>query len=138
MKKEKKQKCATRGCKREAKHPPHCNTCHSKHMRERNPVRTAYNCLKGNSKRRGHAFNLTLAEFEQFCTATDYMTGKGRTKDHYSIDRIDPTKGYSLDNIQRMTVSENSKKGKKLVYDWVTGTATVIPRASIDQTQNIF
>ena len=90
-----------------------CPSCHSKKMRKKNPVRYAYDTLKSNSKRRGKEFTLTFEEFSQFCHATDYIQGKGVTKDSYSIDRIDNSRGYTIDNIQILTVSENRKKGRK-------------------------
>jgi len=47
-----------------------------------------------------------------------YIQGKGRQykkkiKDDLIIDRIDPDKGYTKDNCQWITQSENSKKRNK-------------------------
>lgn len=107
-------------------------------VRKANPMRCTYTNLKANAKRRGHAFDLTYEQFQQFCIATDYIAGKGRTKESYSIDRKDSTKGYTLDNIQRMSVSENSRKKNHLNYDWQTSTATVRKSLETDNSQNIF
>ena len=38
------------------------------------------------------------------------MEGKGRGAGRLSIDRIRPWEGYNINNIQVLTVSENSKK----------------------------
>jgi hypothetical protein len=104
----------------------YCSTCRSRQARERNPVKYCYLNLKHNAKRRGVAFELTFEEFVQFCYATNYMAGKGRTRTSYSIDRIDNDKGYTLDNIRVIPLHENSRKGnKKLEYDWRTGSAIV-------------
>jgi hypothetical protein len=124
--KPKPKKCLTRYCKREVKRGRYCFTCTSRRSRAANPLKWSYWNLKANSKRRGKEFSLTMDEFRQFCEQTNYLAGKGRTLLCYSIDRIDNTKGYSLDNIRRVTVRENSRKGTKILhYDWETKFATV-------------
>lgn len=134
-----KLKCKIKGCQEiRGIYRDVCSKHHMQQVRKANPMKCCYTNLKANAKRRGHAFLLTYQEFEEFCIATDYIAGKGRTRESYSIDRIDPTKGYQLDNIQRMTVSENSKKKNHLHYDWQTGTAVCVKSAPIDQSQNIF
>jgi hypothetical protein len=95
-----------------------CHSCITARHRALHPCRAAYDNLKSNAKRRGHGFDLTYQEFENFAIATDYIANKGRTVNSYSIDRIDNTKGYSVDNIGVLTVSENSKKHtKKVCFD---------------------
>ena len=86
--------------------------------RERNPVAYAYSNLKQNARRRGKDFSLTLAEFEEFCTATNYLKGSGRSATCYHVDRIDETKGYSRDNIQLLTNAENSRKYVRFTYHY--------------------
>lgn len=73
--------------------------------------------LKNNAKRRGHEFTLTLDQFLEFAIKTNYMARKGIYKDSYHIDRIDETKGYSIDNIQAITNTENIKKYLSYNYD---------------------
>lgn len=86
----------------------------------------AYKNLRDNAKRRGKVFTLTFDQFSEFCYRTNYMAGRGRTKESYSIDRIDNNKGYTADNIRVLTVSENARKHTKVLnYDWQTQTATV-------------
>lgn len=46
------------------------------------------------------------------------MVGKGRTKTSYSIDCKKPEEGYHYDNLQKLTVSENSSKGTKKLEVW--------------------
>lgn len=90
------------------------------------PLEYAYQTLKDNARRRGKEFSLTLEQFKRFCRKTDYISGKGKTKTSYSIDRIENDKGYTLKNIQILPLGENSKKGCKILqYDWRTQTATV-------------
>jgi len=87
-----------------------CNTCYSRQWRKQNPAKAAYRTLKGNAKRRKIPFELTFAEFKNFAQHTNYLMGKGRSKDSLTIDRIDQQKGYTKDNIQVLSNSENVKK----------------------------
>jgi len=123
----KRMKCETPKCKNKPKkHSRYCYKCLSRQYRERNPMKAAYYLLRSNAKRRGHEFNLTFDEFKLFCYKTDYIVGKGRTKESYSIDRIDPRIGYTYSNLRMLTVSDNSKKGAKILqYDWQSKIAYV-------------
>lgn len=76
-----------------------------------NPLGYVYSMLKSNAKRRGKQFDLTLEQFKTFCAETDYLKKRGKTGKSASIDRIDNTKGYSLDNIQVLSLGDNSRKG---------------------------
>jgi hypothetical protein len=78
--------------------------------RKANPLRYAYQNLKGNAKRRGKVFDLTFDEFKQFAVKTEYIGKKGRTAESYHVDRIDPARGYTINNIQVLTNSENMRK----------------------------
>jgi hypothetical protein len=126
LEQKKKYKCSTRYCRNTIEIGTKCTTCRSRLSRENNQLKYSYNNLKSNAKRRGKDFDLTLEQFKQFCYKTDYLTGKGKTKTSYSIDRIDNNKGYSIDNIRVLTLSANSKKGTKILhYDWRTKEAIV-------------
>ena len=95
-----------------------CSSCKTRKWRESNPVRYCYQSLKDNSKRRGIEFSLTFEEFSEFCIETDYLIGKGKTKDSFSIDRRDPNEGYVRSNIRILTLGENASKRRKiLLYD---------------------
>lgn len=120
--------CQTKYCKNKTRGVRKlCSSCSFRKWKEKNPEKYCYNNLKQNSKRRKKSFTLTFDQFLQFCKKTDYLVGKGKKKESYSIDRIDPNKGYDLDNIQVLTLSSNSRKGtKSLSYDWQTKYATVI------------
>lgn len=63
-----------------------------------------------NAKRRRKEFTLTYKQFEEFCKRTGYNINKGRNAECLSIDRIDDKKGYTIDNIQAITISENITK----------------------------
>lgn len=113
------KKCQTKHCSRTATKGKFCSCCDSRNYRKKNPIRCAFINLRFNSKRRGVEFDLTLDQFAEFCHATDYIAGRGRPAASYSIDRIDNSKGYTIDNIQILSLADNSSKGRKvLVFDW--------------------
>ena len=93
-----------------------CNRCRNEYTKARDPQRHAYYRLKSNAKRRGKPFDLTLADFREFCEGTDYIKGKGRTARCYHVDRIDETKGYTRDNLQCITNSDNRAKYVSFAY----------------------
>lgn len=73
--------------------------------------------LRDNAKRRGKIFELTFEQFETFAIKTQYYKKKGIYSDNYHIDRIDESKGYTIDNIQVLTNSANIKKFLSYKYD---------------------
>jgi len=75
-----------------------------------NPLRYAYQSLKDNAKRRGKEFDISFDQFKDFCIKTAYIQNRGRLAGSFHIDRIDETGGYTLDNIQVLTNSENVQK----------------------------
>lgn len=115
-----------------------CATCRTRLRRANDPTKAAYTNLKQNAKRRGHSFDITFDQFKAFCIATDYIVNKGIYKESYSLDRIDPTKGYTLDNLQVMSVSENSRKSNKVVYDIRTKEFTVLSYFNIPHSNGPF
>ena len=99
-----------------AKNRNECNTCKNRKYAKKNPLKYSYNSLKSNSKRRGKSFNLTFEQFKKFCIETEYLNKKGIYKNSYHIDRIDESKGYSIDNIQLLTNTKNVKKYVEWCY----------------------
>lgn len=87
-----------------------CYSCRYKSYKERNPYRLAYTRLRGHAKARGKEFDLTFEQFKAFCINSNYLNCKGVRKESYHIDRIDETKGYTVDNIQLLTNTENVRK----------------------------
>jgi hypothetical protein len=116
--------CSAIGCSNRATSTL-CSTCRSRKSRLADPVRYSYNTLKSNAKRRGKDFTLTPDEFKRFCIKTNYIAGKGRSADSYTVDRRDEDRGYHADNIGVLTNSQNVRK-RFLHYDWRTKTATVL------------
>ena len=106
-----KGKCILNGCHRN--HAPGKTLCYKHHMqrwRIRNPILAAYYIMKWNSKIRRKEFHLSVEEFEEFCLINNYIPHKGIHAQDLTIDRIDHTKGYSIDNIQVLTKRENVQK----------------------------
>jgi hypothetical protein len=107
-----KKKCASKWCRNEA--APNrrwCHKCKSRREKISNPIGYHFNILRTNARRRGKEFTLTKVEFEQFCKETNYINLKGKKSTSMTIDRIDPNKGYSYDNIQILSQAENGAKG---------------------------
>lgn len=105
--------CKTKYCRnKRAKQRRVCHKCRSRKYRSKpkNEMVFTYHCLKQSAKNRGIEFKLTKEEFKSFCEKTNYIELKGRSKNSMSVDRINPKKGYEIDNIQMITVSENVKK----------------------------
>jgi hypothetical protein len=108
-----------RYCKCGAKAAPkqkRCWACIKRDYREKHPVKAAYQNLKSSAKRRGKTFDLTFEQFKEFAIKTEYIYKKGRSAESYHVDRINPDKGYTLDNIQVLTNRSNVLK--QLHYDY--------------------
>lgn len=122
----KKAKCLTPFCRNSSTGRKYCSTCRSRKTREADPIRYAYNTTKSNAKHRRKRFELTFEQFKAFCYKEDYIRGKGRTKESFTIDCIINELGYVEGNIRVLPLVENARKGAKyLYYDWATGYATV-------------
>lgn len=106
-----KQCCAYRCKNNRAKGRKYCHKHKMRAWKFYYPEKYAYWYLKNNALRRGKDFQLTFEEFVEFCKETNYMEEKGKFGKAASIDRIDPAKGYTKDNIQVLSLSENTRKG---------------------------
>ncbi len=95
---------------RKAEHSPYCSRCRSRRWKDKFPLHYSYKQLRNDAKRRQKEFSLTRDEYISFAIKTDYAKRKGKTSLSLSIDRIDNNRGYSADNIQAMTLAENSRK----------------------------
>ena len=109
----KKLCCAYRCSNLKSKKDRFCPKHRKRYDKEFNTVSYVFNILRSNAKRRGKSFELTLQEFTQFCEETDYINKRGKTGKSASIDRIDSSKGYHINNIRILSLSENSRKGNK-------------------------
>jgi hypothetical protein len=81
-------------------------------------IKTIYNRLKSSAKRRGITFDLTLSDLYYLSypitcpvLGIPLRFNRGKAEDNsYSIDRIDSTKGYSIDNIIVISWKANKLK----------------------------
>lgn len=106
-----KKACLAYRCRNEkAKGKTLCPKHLKRRAKEINPASYFYSILRQNAKRRGKEFLLTIEEFKGFCEKTNYLKVKGRYSRSKTIDRIDPSKGYSIDNIQIMSNKANASK----------------------------
>ena len=128
-------RCKTNRCRNQAaKSRRICLTCKSRIYRQRNPMKACYQTLRDNAKRRGKLFDLTFAQFKRFAIKFEMLHGRGRRSESYSVDRIKNHLGYTYNNIQRLTLSENSAKGTKTItYDHQSRTG-YIKETRPDQT----
>ena len=112
-----KNRCLTPRCRRiippsaveQYKH--YCRRCEWRRLKARDPVRYAYVLLKQRALQRGKEFRLTLSEFREFVAKnTDFLAKRGKEATSLSIDRIREDGPYAADNIQVLTLSQNSAK----------------------------
>ena len=73
-------------------------------------MKAAYASLKSSAKERGIEFAISLEYFSAFAIRTKLLTGRGRSRDAWHVDRIDNSKGYVEGNLQVLTASENVSK----------------------------
>lgn len=110
--------CKNSYCKNKAaKGRNYCYRCTKRKWAKKNSLKYAYNNLKSNAKRRNKPFDLTFDEFKRFAIKTNYMYGKGKTKNSLTIDRIDEDGGYTLKNIQVLENEKNIQKYLEWKYD---------------------
>lgn len=97
--------------KKAAKKRHRCHACARADWARRNPEKYLFCNLRGNARRRGKEFGLTIEEFKDFLIQENYLRRKrGRTKTSVSVDRKQNERGYFRDNLQALTISGNSEK----------------------------
>ena len=88
-------------------------------------MRTIYNRLKASAKRRNIEFSLTLPELNNLSfpitcpiLGIPLAFNRGEAKDNsYSIDRVDSTKGYHIDNIIVISLKANKLKSNATINE---------------------
>ena len=133
-----KKKCETKFCRNKCK-TKYCNTCKTRKWRKQNVERSSYLNLKHNSKRRNIEFNLSFDDFLEFAYKHKYFSGKGKFSWSLSIDRKDSKKGYIKENLQILTLAENSSKmhlDKRLNYDYENKEAWVTSSYELQKLTN--
>lgn len=87
-----------------------CGTCKSRAQRARDEVAYVFYHRKSRAAQRGIAWNLTREQFAWFCRQTRYLERRGTKSKDYSIDRIDPDRGYEIGNIRVVTNRTNIRR----------------------------
>ena len=90
-----------------------CNRHRMEKWRAANPTKAAYQTLKDHARARRIPFELTLEQFTRLAEQTNYLAEKGHTKGCVQLDRIDASGGYTLSNMQVLSVSDNTAKGNR-------------------------
>lgn len=105
--------CWTRFCRgrRDTHNGRVCAKCRRRMDRMNYPLREAFKTLRDNARRRKKPFDLTFQQFKDFAEKHGYMEGKGRESGCLHIDRKDPLKGYTYDNLTVLECTVNSAKG---------------------------
>lgn len=133
-------KCKTKYCRKpgHAKKGGLCHSCYYENEKQRRPIAVKFRMLKANAKKRGVAFNLTLAEFKAWCKQTGYHQKAGREPGKFHVDRINRNdkRGYHLQNIQMMESSENVRKW--YAYEahglpWPNAKPEPVPQSLLDE-----
>ena len=73
-------------------------------------MKAAFIAHRDNAKRRGKEYTLTFDDFCKFAIESTYYVNKGRSAISLHIDRVNETKGYTVDNIQVLSNQENVRK----------------------------
>lgn len=94
-----------------------CNTCRHRIWRDANPHLAAWYNLRKSAKRRSLDFTVTFERFFSLAMKAGYHPGQYnmRGPETLSCDRIREEEGYHNDNIQFITMRENSEKFRELL-----------------------
>ncbi len=84
------------------------------------PVYCRYNQFKGNAKRRGKEFHVTLDQFRKWCKDNGYLS-KGMRGQNATIDRRCNCHGYYIWNMQLLSLVKNASKGNRFSGNDFTG-----------------
>lgn len=79
-----------------------------------NPIADCLHRNKSHAKQRGIEWHIDELQWWVFCLATNYHKLKGIGANDLSLDRIQAWRGYEFDNIQILTLSQNTLKKMKV------------------------
>lgn len=102
------EKCATKFCRNRRAHKhQRCSKCMMREWRKKHPVAYRLMVLRQRAKRKNLPFDLDRAWLSEFLERTGYDP----TLHH--IDRICVLGGYTKNNIQVLSISDNTAKGNR-------------------------
>jgi hypothetical protein len=101
-------KCAVVRCRNNPEHQRAlCHSCKRAETRANNPLWAQWHDLKHRHTRRG-----IKGKDRPCCTFQEWLDFQAtKPGPDYVVDRIDPLKGYTLDNMQWLTYADNATKG---------------------------
>ena len=101
-------KCAVVRCRNKPEHQRAlCHSCRRAEVRANNPLWAQWHNLKHRHTRRG-----IKGKDRPCCTFQEWLDFHAtKPGPDYVVDRIDPLKGYTLDNMQWLTYADNAVKG---------------------------
>lgn len=106
--------CRSRNCRglvhQKKEHSPFCSRCRRNRWKIKFPLHYSFSNFRKRARQRGKDFSLTREQYVAFAIKTDYARLRGKTSLSLSIDRKDDSRGYSADNIQAISLRENSRK----------------------------
>lgn len=134
----KKTKCATKYCRRTAKHGSLCYKCQHEQRKKNSPYRYWYGVLRRNARRRGKKFALTFEYWVTWCDDTGYLALKGRHKHALSVDCQINDLGYVDGNIRPLLLGENARKGtKRIEWNYITNQWDVLEQPATETTDDL-
>ena len=107
-----------------------CETCKGRKGTINNPERYVFRNIKKSAKKRNIPFELTFEQFLDFDRQTSYVASRGTGSESLTIDRIDSSKGYQVDNIRALTWLENCSKKVEGMTDPIEPIAKALCLAS--------
>lgn len=106
-----KHGCVTKRCRNSVKNAgAKCSTCRRRDQKNNNPFAYYWGNMKQNAKRRGKEFRITLEEYVEWSVKHRLHTHDGTKFCNKTVDRVDNSLGYFIENMQVLTLSENSRK----------------------------
>lgn len=113
-------KCRAKYCRNDAYKNPNtgyqrkcCNRCKKRRFRKSKPYSYFWSKLKDSARERGIEFDLSKREFKEFWQRhpkkwKEKVSGvHGMCGKTWTVDRVDDSKGYSIDNIQVLSLRRN-------------------------------
>jgi hypothetical protein len=93
-----------------------CVACRHRIGRANEPILACYRAVENKARRRKIPFTLTYEYFEALCLRTGYHLDRGREGHELHLDRKNALLGYSDDNVQILTATQNCRKSRQEAY----------------------
>lgn len=108
-----KNNCHTKYCRKPQQHGYFCYACKKREWRATHPLQDAFYNLRHSARRRDIPFLLSLVDFQTLSCRYDYLNRRGKQAHSFTVDRIDSSKGYALENLRVISNSDNVAKGNR-------------------------